>query len=161
MHSNRLVLREFRLADAPFLFALNNDLEVMKYTGDKPFESLQEAEKFIDSYTHYEEVGYGRWLLEDKESFEPIGWCGLKFHPDKNYTDLGFRIKKVAWNKGYATEAAQRCIEFAKEKGLSQLVGRSMVENAASIHVLKKLGFTHWEALTDDLHCGTIGYLEL
>ena len=53
MYSNWLILCEFRLVDAPFLFELNNDLEVIKYTGDKPFESLLEAEKFIDSYTHY------------------------------------------------------------------------------------------------------------
>ena len=161
MRSERLTLREFHPNDAPFLFALNKDVEVMRFTGDVPFGSIEEAKEFIQSYSHYRDVGYGRWLVEDYITGEQIGWCGLKFHPEKNYTDLGFRIKRAAWNKGYATESGQRCIDFAREFGLKQLVGRSMVENLPSIHMLKKLGFKDWQALTDDLHCGTIGYLDL
>lgn len=78
IESERLILREFRVEDAPFFHALNADREVMKYTGDVPFDSIQSAEDFVRGYDAYELFGYGRWTVLLKEDESPIGWCGLK-----------------------------------------------------------------------------------
>jgi RimJ/RimL family protein N-acetyltransferase len=64
----RLLLREFALKDAPALFELNSDPEVMKYTGDLPFATVNEAEDFIRAYHHYRDHGYGRWSVVLRET---------------------------------------------------------------------------------------------
>ena len=55
------MLREFHISDAPALYELNSDPEVMRYTGDKPFSSIAEAESFVQNYDAYEKYGFGRW----------------------------------------------------------------------------------------------------
>ena len=57
--------------------------------------------------------------------------------------DIGFRFFKEFWNQGFATETANRCLEFGfYDLGLKEIVGRAMVRNVASIKVLEKLGMT-------------------
>lgn len=110
LHTKRLLLREFQLSDAEQLFALNADNEVMRYTGDAPFASLAETRSFIEKYDAYQKTGMGRWAVVLISSEQFIGWCGLKQH--KEFVDIGFRFFKKDWGKGYATEAANACLNF-------------------------------------------------
>lgn len=142
--TQRLNLRELNAEDAQNLFALNNDPEVIRYTGDRPFGNLAEARSFLENYDQYRKFGYGRWAVTDKVSGEFLGWCGLKFDPATGETDIGFRFFKNQWNKGYATEAAIKCLGIGFGKfNLQRIVGRAMKENAASVHVLEKLGMKY------------------
>jgi len=141
--SERLVLREWQKEDAPWLFNLNSDPDVIEFTGDAGFESIEAAEGLITQYPNYQRDGYGRWMVTLKDG-TPIGWCGLKRNPWG--IDLGFRFFQAQWDKGYATEAAQATIHWAKTHGLSRLVGRALTGNPASIRVLEKLGFTAFDA---------------
>ncbi|WP_317192844.1 GNAT family N-acetyltransferase [Aureivirga marina] len=50
LETNRLFLREFAISDAEKMFHLNEDLEVLKYTGDIPFKDLEEAENYLKNY---------------------------------------------------------------------------------------------------------------
>jgi len=141
-NSNRLRYRKWTTADAPFLYALNNDPLVLKYTGDPPFLSIKDAELFIESYDHYEKYGYGRWLVELSQTNEPIGWAGIKNQmKTEGIIDLGFRLKKQFWNKGYGSEAAAACMKYGFEKlDINLLTGRAALKNTYSIKILKKLG---------------------
>lgn len=142
----RLVMKEFHLADAPFFFALNNDWEVMKYTGDVAFENLQGAENLIKGYTHYQTYGYGRWTVLLKETGAPIGWCGLKNHPEEGYVDLGYRFEHKYWGRGYTTEAAKACLEYGyNQLDMNLIVGRTAAANVGSIRVLEKVGMIFWK----------------
>ena len=87
----RLLLREFSPSDAAAMYSLNSDPEVIRYTGDAPFESVQAAKTFLKSYNEYQNNGYGRWAVVLKESGAFIGWCGLKLN-EENLVDLGFRF---------------------------------------------------------------------
>jgi len=139
----RLCLTPFSHADASGFYEMNLDPEVIQYTGDLPFESVNAAEKFIAVYNAYEKWGYGRWTVRRLEDQEYLGFCGLKFHAHTGETDLGFRFARAHWGKGYATEAAEACIAYAfGELGLTHLIGQVRTENTASIHVLEKLGFS-------------------
>jgi len=144
----RLVLREFAEADAAGMFALNNDPLVIRYTGDPPFASVDEAKTFIRQYDNYQTAGYGRWttLLKDPQNQQApqyIGWCGLSYSVASDETDLGFRFARAYWHNGYATEAAQACLDYGfNTLGLRKIIGRAMKENTASIHVLEKIGMT-------------------
>lgn len=157
----RLRLREMNETDAEFFFELNNDPDVIQFTGDDPFRSVLESRDFIQNYSEYQVHEMGRWIVELKLNQQRVGWCGLKYHPDEQFVDLGFRFLKKEWNNGYASEASEGCIRWAKEKGIERLVGRAMKENEASIRVLSKLGFQNWVDLHTDLHDGVLGTLIL
>ena len=149
--TERLILRELTPEDASFAFELNNDPEVIKYTGDAPFESQESARMFLEKYDHYTRYGFGRWGVVLKENQELIGWCGLKYTFERSEHDIGFRFLQKHWGKGYATETAKSCIELGfKRFNLHTIIGRAMHENLRSINVLKKLGMIYWK---DDL-CG-------
>jgi ribosomal-protein-alanine N-acetyltransferase len=137
----RLILREFLMEDAPFVFELNADREVIQYTGDTAFSNLSEAIALIQNYDQYKKHGYGRWTILRKEDFAYLGWCGLKYNADIKQTDLGFRLMKRYWGKGYATEAAQACLDYGFEHlDLAKIIGRAMIKNHSSIRVLTKIG---------------------
>jgi ribosomal-protein-alanine N-acetyltransferase len=142
--TDNLVLREFQSGDAENIYLLNLDQEVIKYTGDEPFNSIQEAERFLASYDQYIKYGIGRWSVIRKSDEAFLGWCGLRYKEQSEEVDLGFRFHKKYWNQGYATEAAKACIYYGMEKKSIQLiVGRVMKVNTASIAVLKKCGMKY------------------
>jgi RimJ/RimL family protein N-acetyltransferase len=146
LETDRLFLREFEITDAATLYELNLDPEVIRYTGDLPFPSVEEAEKFLQNYAAYKDFGYGRWLVIRKADDEVLGWCGLKFLPEKNETDIGYRFFKKYWGEGYATEAARACLDYGFTLlNLQTIVARAMHENKASIKVMEKIGMKYWK----------------
>jgi [ribosomal protein S5]-alanine N-acetyltransferase len=139
--TKRYKLREFHTSDAEALFELNNDPMVLKYTGDKPFESIEAAENFIKAYHHYHDFGFGRWAIIDKETNDFKGWSGLRHSIEKNEVDVGFRIFKTSWNQGIASETAFESLRIGFETfKLNAIYGNVASENLASIKVLQKLG---------------------
>lgn len=141
LETERCRLREMTPEDGAALFELNNDPEVIRYTGDGPFESVEAATRFLEKYDAYPRYGMGRWLVERKEDQAVLGWCGLKFLPDENQVDLGYRFFRKYWGKGYATETARHCVDFGFERlHLDRIIGRSAIANMASVHVLEKCG---------------------
>ncbi|RXP57101.1 N-acetyltransferase [Lutibacter sp. HS1-25] len=142
LETKRLYLREFMLNDGFYFYHLNKDPEVLKYTGDIPFNSVEEATLFIKNYSDYKINGFGRWAVCLKNSNDFIGWCGLKKDLKTNEVDLGFRIFKNQWQNGYATEAALACVNYGfSELNLTKIIGRAYVVNKASINVLAKCNF--------------------
>lgn len=137
--------------DVENIYLLNMDPDVIKYTGDLPFNSIEETKIFLMDYDQYKKYGVGRLAVENKVSGEFMGWCGLKYTWDNDTYDIGFRFFKKYWNQGYATEAAKACIEFGFQKiGMPFIVGRAMKRNVASIKVLEKSGLTYYK----DNPCG-------
>ena len=151
LETPRLLLREFGEEDAPHFFELNEDPEVVRYTGDPPFASVEEARQFLLNYDQYRKYGYGRWavLLKPEGAGDLpawIGWCGLKHIPELGETDIGFRFIRRYWGRGYATEAARACLDYGfRILRLKRIVGRVMRENAASVRVLEKIGLEFWK----------------
>ncbi|WP_211356894.1 GNAT family N-acetyltransferase [Phaeodactylibacter luteus] len=145
IQSSRLVLRELCPQDAPWFKALNDDPEVVRYTGDGPFRGLPAARAFLEAYPAeaYLRYGMGRWAVCLRTGHqEPLGWCGLKWHPATREADLGFRLFRRYWGQGFATEAAAACLAYGRgELGLARIIGRAMAANRASVRVLEKLGF--------------------
>lgn len=140
LSTERLILREFKISDAQVMYDLNSDEEVMRYTGDVYFKSLEESEQLITNYSDYERNGFGRWAVIRKEDNEMLGWCGLKKHKD-NSVDVGYRFFKKHWNQGYATESARACLEYGFNViELEEIVANADPENVASVRVMEKIG---------------------
>lgn len=140
--TGRLVLRTFTIYDAPLIYELNLDPDVIRYTGD-PIKDLHHAQQVLEQtiLPQYALYDHGRWAVHTRADMEFIGWCGLKARPERKEIDLGYRFMKKAWGKGYATEAAHASLDYGfKKLNLARIIGRSMPQNTASIRVLEKCG---------------------
>ncbi len=146
LETQRLLLRTFELNDAFHLLQLNSDPYVIKHTGDVPFTDLSAAEQFIRGYDQYNSFNMGRWVVELKLDGQFLGWCGLKYTPESNEVDLGFRFFRKFWNRGFASESAKACLDYGFFKlGIQNIVARARKSNQASIRVLEKIGMRFLE----------------
>ena len=146
IETERTIMRKLTKEDAENFYALNLDEEVLKFTGEQPFENLQTAKNFLINYEQYEKYGVGRLAVIDKKTLKFLGWCGLKYSRDKNEYDIGFRFFKEFWNKGFATETAKKCLDFGFEDlKIEKIVGRAMKKNFGSTKVLEKIGMKYKE----------------
>jgi RimJ/RimL family protein N-acetyltransferase len=153
LETERLLLREFLPQDADNFFLLNNDPDVLKYTGDKPFKSIEEAAELVSNYDQYKKYNRGRLTVSLKSTNEFLGWCGLKYHKEDDLTDIGYRFKKSAWNKGYATESGLASLRYGFEVlKLNEIVGHAMRENLASIRVFQKLNMKYVKDIVCEGH---------
>jgi ribosomal-protein-alanine N-acetyltransferase len=147
IETGRLYLREMNIGDAEYIYNLNLDPEVIRYTGDVAFDSTDSARIFLEHYRlYYREYGLGRWAVIDKTNGEFLGWCGIRYSVEDGIYDIGFRLFRKHWNKGYATEAAKACVDYGfRHLKISEIIGRAMADNIGSVRVLEKAGlvFSH------------------
>ncbi len=147
----RLLIRPLEITDAPGMLGLNSDPQVVRYTGDAAFADLAGAEAIIryvqDQYAQH---GMGRWAVVLRETGEFVGWSGLKYHPDAQEVDLGYRFSRKYWGQGIGLEAANACFEYGRTSlGLQRIVGRAVAENIGSVRILERLGFEYQRAEVD------------
>ncbi|MBA2250787.1 MAG: GNAT family N-acetyltransferase, partial [Chitinophagaceae bacterium] len=127
----RLFLRLFTKDDAALILALNSDPEIVKYVHENILKTEAEAKNIISNIIlpQYKN-NLGRWAIHLKSDGAFIGWCGLKHLPDSSEIDLGYRLMKPAWGKGYATEAARHTLEHGfKKLDLPLITGKAHIDN--------------------------------
>jgi len=144
LETERLILRQWKDADLPKFSALNCDAQVMEF-----FPSIlseQESNRMAAKIQQLiNKQGWGFWAVEEKTSEEFIGFVGLHkvrtnlpFYPN---VEIGWRLAKPFWQKGYATEAAIAAMNYAFETlELKQVISFTAVTNLRSQAVMKKLG---------------------
>lgn len=142
--SKRLGFRNWNKNDLTEFAKINADLEVMEHFPN-PLTEKETAEFIMRLKTHYEKNGYNYFATEILESGELIGFIGLAFQDYKTeFTpaiDIGWRLKKTAWGKGFATEGAKKCLEFAFNKlNLCNVISTCTERNYKSESVMKKIG---------------------
>lgn len=148
IETERLILRKFNIDDAEAVLEFNSNSAVIKYTGDELVKSLDRAKEIINDvwFDDYEKYGYGRWAVIYKRENKIIGFAGLKYLPEMDETDIGFRFLPAYWGKGIATEAAKPIIEYGfKNFGLERIIGVAMPENIGSCKVLEKIGLKFYK----------------
>lgn len=145
--TERLILREFLAKDAEDFFEMDSDPEVHRYLGNNPAQHVDDSKAMIESIRQqYADHGIGRWAAIEKATGQFIGWSGLKFivDPEKNqshFYDVGYRLMRKHWGKGYATESAKAALQYGFEQmGLTEIIGTAHEENVRSRHALEKCG---------------------
>lgn len=139
--TRRIEHRAFTPDDAEVFFRLNSHPEVMRYTGEPCLQSIDAARQAIINYPDFDTVGYGRWACVLKESGAVIGFCGLKYLPELDAVDVGFRFFPEYWGQGLGSEVCAASIAFGFDTlKLSSIIGLVLPENGASIRVLEKCG---------------------
>ena len=105
-----------------------------------------EVQEGIDKQLHrYKNNGGGVWAVILKENDELIGQCGLSVQPceDKEVLEIGYIFQKKYWHKGYATEAAVACREYAfAELNANEVYSLIRDTNIASQNVAKRNGMS-------------------
>ena len=148
LETERLILRQFTMDDLDDLCDLNSDPEVMRYTtGGLPVPRERIEHDFLPDYlADYERSeGFGFWAVIEKASGEFLGWFHFRPHGDEppDQPELGYRLKRSAWGKGYATEGSAALIDKGfTEFGVRRVVATAYGENVASRRVMEKVGMT-------------------
>lgn len=146
LETQRLVLRHFTADDVDHLVELDADAEVMHFvTGGLPTPREQIEKVILPAWLAYyaESSHLGFWAAEEKATERFIGW--FHFRPGQERADdepeLGYRLRRSAWGKGYATEGCRALIDdgFAN-RGVRRVLAETMVVHTASRRVLEKCG---------------------
>ncbi|MDW5322662.1 GNAT family N-acetyltransferase [Plantactinospora sp. KLBMP9567] len=142
----RLVLREFTGADVDNLVALDADPEVMYFiNGGRPTPREYVEQVVLPRWLRYYRgsPGLGFWAVEERASGEFLGWFHLRpgeGHP-ADEPELGYRLRRSAWGRGFATEGSRALIDKAfAEQGVRRVLAETMVVNTASRRVMEKSG---------------------
>lgn len=143
LETARLRLREMTDADAAFMLEILNEPAFIQNVGDRGVRTVDEAVQYLRERVtaSYEKFGFGSWLVETKDTGEPIGICGLIKRDALEDVDLGFSFLERFRSRGFAFEAAQATLSYgwtvAKLPRIAAIVAP---HNVGSIRLLEKLG---------------------
>lgn len=144
IETGRIILRHFCDDDAEAVFEFDSNEEVVRWTGEPALTHIDQARDIIDNTwkPEFEKHGYARYAVVHKQDQKVIGFAGLKFLPEFNETDLGYRILPQYWGQGLTTEMAGPLVGHGfDDLGLKKIVAFAFPENPASCRVLEKTGF--------------------
>jgi RimJ/RimL family protein N-acetyltransferase len=160
IETERLVLRRWRMSDAEPFAAINADPAVMRWIGGGRVLGRGLSDDLIARFEkEWEERGFGLWAVGSRAEPEALlGFCGLTvpmFLPAVlPAVEVGWRLARAAWGRGYATEAARAALAygFGAAVGMEEIIAIVDPSNARSLRVAEKLGMT---ARPDRIHPGT------
>lgn len=142
--SERLGFRNWIDSDVDKMIAISANPQVMEFF---PYLATPEQTKdFIERMKSLcNEKSYCYFAVDELETGNFIGFIGLC---DQDYdveftpcTDIGWRLNPKYWNKGYATEGAKACLDYAFNKiGQEEIYSTSTLINEKSIKIMKKIG---------------------
>jgi RimJ/RimL family protein N-acetyltransferase len=147
LQTERMVLRRFTAADLDNLFQLHNDPEVMRFiNGGKPIARSAIETEVLPKFLAYDQQGLGFFSASARSSGgEFLGWFEFR-RPEGSppgEAELGYRLCRSAWGKGYATEGARALIRKGfTELGIQRIFATTMTVNTASRRVMEKAGLT-------------------
>ena len=141
LETDRLILRMWHKGDIDTYAEICGDSETMRYIGGKALDRAETWRSVAWIIGHWHLKGYGLWAVEEKESgrligrigfINPVGWPGF---------ELGWMLNKNDWGKGYATEGAQKCLEYAfTVLNRQHVISLIHSENLASQKVASRIG---------------------
>ncbi len=142
LETQRLILREMSLDDLDFVSSMLAHPEVIRYW-PKCYNREEAADWINRQQQRYASHGVGYWLALDKSSNQPVGQAGLLVQQVDGVEEigLGYIMHRPFWRKGFASEAARACMEYAfTNLGRSRVIALVRPENIPSQGVALKLG---------------------
>ena len=143
IETERLLLRPWRDEDREPFWAMAQDPEVMRYL---PAMDRADSDDSIDrSIETQAEHGYCFWAVELKAEKRFVGFCGMvPPHDPFVEVEIGWRLERAAWGKGYAKEGAEACLDWAWRKlDAASVIAVTVPENTRSWALMLRLGMTH------------------
>lgn len=145
IETSRLHLRPFTSADLDVIHAVYADPEVMRYVGNGAHRTMADTKAALRTYADALAArGFSFVAVVERASGEVIGDAGL--HPLAGRgpeIELGYTLARRAWGHGYATELGRALLRHAFDAlHAPRVVAQVEPDNAASRHVVEKLGMT-------------------
>lgn len=123
--------------------ALHADPEVTRFTVRTQLSRLDAWRHLAGMVGHWALRGYGMWGVFEKESGHLVGRVGFLYPEGWPGFELGWTLGRDFWGKGYATEAARRCLDYAfDEMKRDHVISLIDPANVASIRVAERIGET-------------------
>ena len=151
----RLRLRGHRLEDFNDCAAMWADPAVTRYIGSRPFTREEVWARILRYRGHWEHLGYGFWLIEEKATGNFVGETGFAefqraIEPQLVGTpEIGWVLATRFHGQGFATEAVRAAVEWGDAKfGPARTACIIAPENAVSIRVAQKCGYQRARATT-------------
>lgn len=143
--TERLILRRFKDEDTEPFYDIMKKPIVTKYLGSGEGKTWEDVKRILNSFEkHWTEKGYGVFAVEEKESGKLMRYSGLRFLEEAGKTEIMYAFDDEFWGKGFATEAAEKVMKYAKENTeLSDLIALAYPENIGSKRVIEKIGFEY------------------
>jgi RimJ/RimL family protein N-acetyltransferase len=144
LRTERLLLRPATPDDVEPMLAVLSDPEVVRYLSGTTSTREEVEGRIQRKMAHQAEHGFSTWTVEVTQTGEVIGDTGLQLLEQTGpEVEIGWRIARRHWGRGYATEAALAALVFGFEEiGLERIVAVAHPENVASIRVMEKIGLT-------------------
>ncbi len=143
--TDRLVLREHSMTDAPILFKMRTTEEVMRFIHRERPKTIQDIEIFITSFNDgFKKGQHIAWVISLKENpTQMIGSIGYWRTDFPNYrAEMGYMLHPDYWRKGIISEALKATIDFGfQEIKLHSIFANVSPVNEASQQILLKHGF--------------------
>jgi RimJ/RimL family protein N-acetyltransferase len=150
LETPRLILRRFTMDDLDDVFALDGDPEVMAFlTGGRGTPRAELESVHLPAWiADYGRDGgrFGYWAAQLRETGTFIGWFDLRPGKDDppGEAELGYRLRRDAWGKGYASEGARALVDKAfTDLGLDRVRAETMTVNTGSRRVMEKAGLRY------------------
>ncbi|MEL7249763.1 MAG: GNAT family N-acetyltransferase [Bacteroidota bacterium] len=143
IETERLLLRQFILEDAPFILELLNSPGWLRFIGDRGVHTEADATKYLEErlIPSYREYGFGFYHVEQKGEQVPIGMCGFAQRPYLDLPDLGFALLPDFTGQGYAVEASNACLAYGQQIGMKEVTAFTLPTNTSSLKLLERVGF--------------------
>lgn len=155
----RLCLRRWEESDLDTFAIMNADKEVMRYFPE-PYSRQRTEGMRKTIQAEFEECGYGLYAAQEKDSGQFMGMIGFHHaYLDVSFCpciEIGWRLDKRFWNKGYATEGAKACLDHGfNNLEFNEIYSFTAIENIPSQNVMKKIGMQFFEYFEHpDIPCG-------
>lgn len=152
--TDRLFVRPWRDEDVEPWHAMNQDAEVIRFIADRP-PTPDESRATVERQRAFQrESGRCFWAVERREDGAFIGFCGLKPGPEgtpiAGEAEIGWRVARPYWRRGYAHEAARACLDRAWADGLRRVAAITVPANEPSRRLMEKLGMARDEGADFD-----------
>lgn len=146
LETERLLLRRLQALDAVDMFDYARRGDVTRYLTWSPHPSVAYTREYLEYVeTRYDAGEFFDWALEERSSGRMIGTCGFTgFDYRSDCGEVGYVLNPCVWGHGYATEALRAVIAFGFEQlKLHRIEARYVIGNAASRHVMERVGMTY------------------
>jgi ribosomal-protein-alanine N-acetyltransferase len=143
LETPRLRMRPFTPDDLENFCVLGSDPEVMRYISNGvPRPRAEAADALTKLVDHWQTHGFGVWVLDDRQSGQFLGRCGLRQLPAiGGQVELLYTLMRHAWGRGIATEAAAASLQYAFDVlKLRRIIALAEPRNLASWRIMEKLG---------------------
>lgn len=147
LETDRLILRQWKKSDFKSFAEMNSDTETMEYFPStltrKESDSMAKTCKSL-----IDQNGWGYWVIQLKSHHAFLGFVGLHqtshHYPCSPCIEIGWRLLKQNWGKGYATEAAKQVLDHAfNDLSMKEIISFTSSKNHRSKSVMKRIGLVN------------------